>query len=226
MKIRRLCQAGLFLIGVVGLAAYLRGTVVRTYLVNGVSMEPSLLEGDLLLVDRWSTRDVAEHGSFSDHSIIRRGDIVVIRIGPGSGGVIAKRVIGLPGDTVSMDAGRVLVNGRRLEERYKTRVDTSRTATLMMEWQSDFLADVGDRARYFPTSSDWGPLYVPSDRLFVLGDNRPQSVDSRELGMAKPASLIGIARLVLGSHDGSCCRPRDVISGVRWERFGLSVSRL
>jgi signal peptidase I len=118
--------------------------VIQNTVVEGSSMHPNFQDSEHLLVNKLAYRT---HGP-------ERGDVVVFRsAGPGSKDFI-KRIIGLPGETVSLENGRVYIDGQRLEE----------------PWQPSF-----DRSDY--------PRYkVPEGHYFVLGDNRGNSNDSRVFG--------------------------------------------
>ena len=94
----------------------------------------------------------------------QRGDVVVFRVSPDSD-LLIKRVIGLPGDKVEIRSGRVIINGTNLNEPYLTQ----------------------------PTYGDYGPLDVPPLHVFVLGDNRGFSNDSRAFGPLPLDSIIGRA---------------------------------
>jgi signal peptidase I len=93
-----------------------------------------------------------------------RGDVVVFRISPNSD-LLIKRVVGLPGDRVEIRGGRVFINGELLDEPYLSQ----------------------------PTYGDYGPMDVPPLHLFVLGDNRGFSNDSRAFGPLPLDSVIGRA---------------------------------
>lgn len=137
--------------------------------------------------------------------------------------MIAKRVIGIPGDLVLMKDGIVHVNGRVVEEPYATATrERMDYASMAMIWQLEYLEAYGDPARYFPTLGNWGPLRIPSGRYFVLGDSRDHSIDSRELGLVSADDIVGRVDRVLWSHDGTCCDPIALLSGVRWERIGYA----
>jgi signal peptidase I len=98
----------------------------------------------------------------------RRGDIIVLRPPDAPGEIYLKRVIGLPAETVQVVAGVVLINGQALEEPWVLRP--------------------------FP-QSNWGPAKVGDNELFVLGDNRPGSRDSRYFGMLTDDRVVGRAFL-------------------------------
>lgn len=127
-------------------------------LVQSISMQPGLKEDDMVLVNRLAYR-------LGDP---KRGDIIVFTnpVNPEDVPYI-KRVIGLPGDTIRIDQGRVFVNGLVLREPYLDTV-TQRGG----EWR------------------------IPADSLFVMGDNRNNSSDSRQWGMVALASVIGRAEAI------------------------------
>ncbi len=142
------------------LTLIIRHFVVESFVVRGSSMEPSLHDGQRLLVSKFVYR----------YRQPRRGDIIVFR-SPVSSDDLIKRVIATPGERVEIVAGRVLVNGRELqdEERYILRRDVT---------------------------SNLGPQEVPPDKVFVLGDNRPNSEDSRYFGFVPMKSVKGKAIVV------------------------------
>lgn len=209
----------------------LRWFVARGFLVEGDSMEPTLYDGDFLLVNRAATGSVVGGIGWRipGYAIPKRNDVLVLRVGSGPGPrlLIAKRVVGLPGDRVGMRNGALWVNDRLVEEPFVTVPERHDEATIQMEWQIAHVDSDVDPARYFPTRGNWGPLRVPSGRYFVLGDRRDHSIDSRELGFVPFEDVVGRVDRVLLSHDGSCCRPAAILSGLRWERFmeGLSAGR-
>jgi len=135
-------------VGAVLVAALLvRAFVVHPDVVESTSMEPTLHGGDVVLV--------APAGLADRVTDLDRGDLVVARE-PGSGDVVVKRVVGLPGDVVEIQDAVTTVNGRVVDEPY---VDRSRIDGLY-----------------------YGPVTVPADTLLVFGDNRSRSIDSRGWG--------------------------------------------
>lgn len=160
-------------------------SVVLNFRVDGLSMEPNLDSGQMLLVNRqmyfhFDANDVLNILPFVDReeeNIVyplhppQRGDVVVFEppIGRTSKPYI-KRVIALPGETVTFRDGGVYVNGELLEEPYIQGTATS--------WPN------GDPSRQ---------VVVPEEHLFVLGDNRNNSTDSRSFGPISSESLIGKA---------------------------------
>ncbi|MBI2955022.1 MAG: signal peptidase I [Chloroflexi bacterium] len=148
---------------------------VRSY-IEGPSMEPTLHKGQVLLVSRLGisglTRQVyatarSEEPAASYGWVPPRGDIVTFVHPTDSQKVLIKRVIGLPGEEVSIRRGTMLINGRAIDEPYVVNHD----------------------ARYM------APQRVPLDSVFVLGDNRPASNDSRFFGPVPRSHLLGVAVL-------------------------------
>jgi signal peptidase I len=147
-----------------GLRVALAGTFVYTLLFNlsivrGNSMAPGIHDGDRILVEPWSY-------VVSD---VERGDVVVLRYPLDPSVDYIKRVIGLPGDRVTLAGGRVWVNGLLLDEPYVQSVDPAAYADVV----------------------------VTPGSYFVLGDNRPKSSDSREFGLVDATLLRGRVDLCL-----------------------------
>lgn len=140
------------------LTLVIRHFVVESFVVRGSSMEPSLHDGQRLLVSKFVYRFRPP----------RRGDIIVFR-SPVSRDDLIKRVIGTPGERVEVAAGRVLVDGKELREPYILRRDFA---------------------------SSLGPQEVPPGKLFVLGDNRPNSEDSRYFGFVSLNAVKGKAVVI------------------------------
>ena len=152
----------------VAVALLIQAFLVKPYRIPSASMEDTLLIGDRVLVDRISWR-------FSQPA---RGDIVVFHP-PFDGPVLIKRIIGLPGDEISLSGGSVSINGRRLDEPYVRRV-----------------AGRQEPSAPFSNGLPWSlqePYRVPAGSYFVMGDNRTDSGDSREFGPIKRGQFVGRA---------------------------------
>jgi signal peptidase I len=134
--------------------AVARPLAVETFRITTGSMLPALRPGDHVVVDRLTY-------GFED---VRRGDVIAFEDPERPGEVAIKRVVALPGDTIAIRAGTLLVNGRQQREAY-----------LVDRRTGDF----------------YGPTIVPAGHLFVLGDNRSRSVDSRFIGPIPADDLLG-----------------------------------
>lgn len=128
---------------------------IENYRIEGYSMEPNFHDGQFLLVSKIQYLV----------SPPQRGDVIVFRYPLNPKKNFIKRVIGLPGETVEVRAGKVFVNNVRIPERYPFN-----------------FADY-----------DWGPVTVGSEEYFVLGDNRPESSDSHSWGLLPTKDIIGKA---------------------------------
>lgn len=158
-------------------------TLVLNFRVDGSSMLPSLVNGEMLLVNRnsYNSYDLyslvdwlpgVEHAEAKEFTLFdgpNRGDVVVFNPPVSSDKPYIKRVIGLPGDTVEIKDGEVWVNGTQLEE--------------------DYLH--GDATDCQPRACD--PVIVPEGSVFVLGDNRSHSSDSRYFGTVEIPRIVGKA---------------------------------
>jgi signal peptidase I len=185
---------GLFvLVGViypVGSALLVRETVFEAFFVPARSMSPSVRQGDRVLANKLASR-----GAPPD-----RGKVVVFRA-PGQREMrYIKRVIGLPGDTVSLLGDDVYVNGKKLE---RDRVPPSRLSPMQAQVAGQVFTETSSGARYLVmldeqtgASTDFSEITVPEDTVFVLGDNRHHSRDSREFGCIPVGDLLGTVQYI------------------------------
>ena len=152
----------------VAVALLIQAFLVKPYRIPSESMENTLLIGDRVLVDRISWR-------FSEPV---RGDIVVFH-SPVPGPVLIKRIIGMPGDKISLSGGSVYVNGSKLDEPYVRTINGKAVPS-----------------EPFDNGLPWSlqqPYTVPAGSYFMMGDNRIDSGDSREFGPVPRAQLVGRA---------------------------------
>jgi signal peptidase I len=179
-------------------------------------MRPTILEGDVVLVNRLAydfklplTEIVIGH--LGDP---RRGDIVTFS-SPKDGVRLIKRVIGLPGDVISMRNERLEVNG--LPVRYQL----LGTHTEELGGGQEFLAEeaLEQLGRGSSNAANFGPVTIPAGQYLMLGDNRDDSADSRYIGLVPRRLLIAKALRVLVSADFTA-HPH-----IRLERFGMSLYR-
>ena len=145
----------------------LQGTT-QSFLIDGSSMEPTLVQGERLLVNRFVY--FRSPGSlFGDENYLfagpQRGDIVVFHPPTGAETDFVKRIVGIPGDWIDLDGESVYVNGV----------------------VTDYVDQSTARRR-----EDY-PVQVPESEYFVLGDNRRVSVDSRNWGLVPAESIVGRA---------------------------------
>ncbi|HZT12782.1 MAG TPA: signal peptidase I [Candidatus Baltobacteraceae bacterium] len=137
------------------LAVLVLAFFMRTPQVSGLSMAPHIASGEIVLIDTMAYRLHAP----------ARGDIIAFRHEGDTSEIFIKRIIGLPGDRVQIDRGRVIRNGAVLNEPYVA----------------------------YPDSRSFAPVVVPADSLYVLGDNRAASDDSRFWGFVPRSDVLGKA---------------------------------
>jgi len=168
------------------------------------SMRPTILEGDVVLVDRlaYDLRIPLTDVVLARLGEPQRGDIVTFT-SPANGMRLIKRIVGVPGDVVEMRDNRLVVNGE--EARYialGTEPRAGRHGAALRELE----AVAGDErvVQWLPgarSRSSFGPVTVPPDQYLMLGDNRDDSEDSRYIGFVPRDQLIARATRVLVSAD-------------------------
>ncbi len=219
---------GAFALAVLALAFGVRAVVAQPFHISGVSMAPTLLAGDYVLVNKtayrggpWARLMSAIPGAdaLAPTAAPRHGDIVVFRNARDEGRVYVKRVVGVPGDTVALKAGLVVLNGRALPQdalgAYAGQDARGRDVTMIAHTET--VPDPGEGGRRHtifhyqyegaPAGvDDMAPVTVPQDALFVLGDNRDDSIDSRRadrMGFVPMEAVIGRAeRVVVSTTPG------------------------
>lgn len=210
--------------------AFLLFLVIRTFVVEAFkiptsSMENTLLVGDFLLVNK------AVYGAEIPGTGIRlpafdephRGDVVVFNPPHEPAKNYVKRLVGIPGDTLEMHDKRLFINGTPFREPYARYEDRGGDAVHPdMRWQSNHLI-AGPSQTYHPTRDNWGPIVIPDDRFFVLGDNRDNSEDSRYWGFVPRESIRGRPWLVYYSFDPARSSRLPWLGSVRWDRIGNAI---
>jgi len=136
--------------------------VMQPHKIKGASMMPNFPDGEYLLTDKVTYR-------FNEP---KRGDVIVFEAPTNNGEEFIKRIIGLPGDKVSIKNGAVFINGKKLIEPYLP---------------GNFYTSGGKFLK------EGGEVLVPEGKFFVLGDNRPHSSDSRAFGFISKDKITGRA---------------------------------
>ncbi len=157
----------------VGLAMIIRFFLFEPYLVEGSSMDPTLHDGDRLFVNK-TLKFIGE---------IEKGDIVIID-GEEEDIRYVKRIIGLPGDKVRAEKGQVFVNDQPIEEPYlaKNREEAEQLGMML--------------------TGDFDEVEVPDGSYFVMGDNRLNSMDSRNgLGLIESSRILGKSEFIFFPFD-------------------------
>ena len=203
----------------------LRTFVIQTFTITSGSMENTLLVGDFLVLSK-SAYGATIPGTgvqLPGYSEPHRGDVVVFR-GHHEPIDLVKRLIGMPGDTLSMHDATLFINGIAQVEPYVKHIDPASDGYMdWMAWQSDYLAPGVDPAQYRPTRDNWGPIVVPAERYFMMGDNRDESLDSRYWGFVEPSWIKGRATFLYFSYDRDAFGGIPFVSHVRWSRIGERI---
>lgn len=173
------------------------------------SMNPTIIEGDRVLVDKhaFGLRVPFTHLHLTTGGRPARGDIVVFD-SPATGTSLVKRVIGLPGDIVALDGEELIINGVRTQYangdvshlRDLLAVTDAQDPIVLRERLPGAEHDVLLLPRRAARSS-FGPIRIPADRYLMLGDNRDNSADSRYFGLVPRENIVGRASRVVVSLD-------------------------
>jgi len=207
--------------------------IIRTFLLEAFqipsgSMERTLLVGDFLFVNKavYGAQIPGTSARLPGFNTPRRGDVIVFAYPKDPSLSYVKRVVGAPGDIVEMRIGQVYVNGRALEEPYVQRQDPLHDGfDPKFNWQREYLVppSVEQRRGYHPTRDTWGPLRVPMDKYFVLGDNRDNSEDSRYWGFVDVSAVKGRPLVVYFSYERGTHDALPWLTDIRWSRLGSLI---
>jgi signal peptidase I len=180
---------------------YVRSHIVEPFRIPSQSMAPGIVRGDFLFADKRVNCPGCRHETAP-------GDVALFVFPDNRGMVFIKRVIGMPGDTIEIDGAAVRRNGKPLTVRSTdmpdggvTVVERGAHGEYEVQWDR---ADGGSRT-----------FEVPHGHVFVMGDNRSHSRDSRSVGTIPLTDVIGVARSVWLSLDNDM--------EIRWERMGRRV---
>lgn len=201
----------------------LRSFLVEAFRIPSASMENTLLVGDFLFVDKASFGGELEIPLTGFHccrlpsfSAPKRDQVVVFRSVEDSTPNlnIVKRLIGMPGDTLQMVHDTVIRNGQRLDEPYALHTGAAPDSMYWGQIRALQLPQyVGrDPNHYRPTTHDWGPIVVPPQHYWVMGDNRDESYDSRFWGFLPRAHIRGRPLII---YMSVATRPFRI----RWNRL-------
>jgi len=182
------------LVGAVILALYVRAFIFQAFKIPTGSMEPNLLIGDHLLVDKLvfsPSLGRVEDLLFAKRPI-SRGDVLVFKFPEDPTRDFIKRVIGLPGETFEIQDKQVLINGNALVESYAHFLEPPLKRT-----DPDY-GLVGEDIR-----DNFGPQKIPAGQLMMMGDNRDNSRDSRFWGTLPLSQVKGRAVVVYWSYEAS-----------------------
>lgn len=174
------------------IALFVTTYVVHPMTVPTPSMEPTILVGDRLLIDKFTFRNaLLDPLGFTPAHEVKRGDIVVFKFPDDPEVLYVKRAVGLPGETLEIRNKVVYINGEALEEPYKFHKDLEVQGR---RGNPHFLSFDSQR-------DNFGPVQVPEDSYFMMGDNRDDSADSRYFGFLQREYIVGRPLIVFWSYE-------------------------
>jgi signal peptidase I len=206
--------------------------IIRTFLVEAFkipsgSMENTLQVGDFLLVNKlvYGAEVPFTHKRLPRLRSPQRGDVIVFEYPEDISKNFVKRLIGVPGDTVQMIAGRLVRNGVGLTEGYAEHTEPFLDPAFEdFGWQREYLiGSAASAAQYLPSRNNWGPLLVPEGKYFVLGDNRDNSLDSRYWGFVADSLVKGRPFVVYYSYSPDSVDTFAWLTHIRWTRLGERI---
>jgi len=182
------------------LALFIRTFIVQAFKIPSGSMIPTLQIGDHILVNKlaYGVRMPFLEDYIVEFSEPRRDDVIVFIFPEDRSKDFIKRVAGVAGDSVEIRDKRVMINGKQIADPHAH-----------FEGDDPQTAGLANR-------DDYGPRIVPEDHVFVMGDNRDRSYDSRFWGYVHLDEIRGKAFLIYWSWDGTD-------RWVRWERLGSLI---
>jgi signal peptidase I len=217
-----------------------RQTLAEAFRIPSGSMEPTLLVGDWLFVNKLR---LGPHIPFTNQSLPgyaspKRGDVTVfisppqdlaIRISPDEiTPTLVKRIVGVGGDTLVMRHGQLMVNGHAVASPNSFVLPDSLAdqPQAVFSWQHRI--EIRDSRFGAPVSApslhEWGPIVVPYGAFFMMGDNRDNSVDSRYYGPVPRANLRGTPMFVYYSYDpNGGVEYFRAVTAIRWRRLGTWI---
>ncbi|HOG18311.1 MAG TPA: signal peptidase I [Syntrophales bacterium] len=179
------------------IAFFIRTFIVQAFKIPSGSMKPTLQIGDHILVNKfiYGVKIPLLRSTLIPVTEPKRGDIVVFIYPEDRSKDFIKRLIGVAGDTVEIRNKTILLNGNPYEDLYGVYTD-------------DVVIPAAMQKR-----DNFGPVTVPPGKIFVMGDNRDQSYDSRFFGFVDLKDVMGKAMIIYWSWNGE-------ESSVRWSRIG------
>jgi len=206
---------------------FVRAFLVEAFKIPSGSMERTLLVGDFLLVNKlvygaevpWTGKHLPALRQ------PERGDVVVFQWPEDPTKNFVKRLVGVPGDTLAMRDGMLIVNGVSQREQYVTHTDPGADPSgEEFRWQINHLVRTAEaRDGSHPSRNNWGPLIVPPESYFVLGDNRDNSLDSRYWGFVPDSLIRGRPMFVYYSYAPDPAHGLAWLTEIRWHRLGERI---
>jgi signal peptidase I len=231
----------------IGVALTIRWAFMEAYVIPSQSMLPSLLINDHIFVNKsvygirfpFSEKWLVEFGK------PQRGEVIVFKYPRDLSTFYIKRVVGVPGDKIYYEDGKLFINDKEMPKvpankpgqfSYVRDVDLQSNGEMPFETKADFEHYIENidglkhdvllrKGEYLQDRNDYGPIYVPEGQLFVMGDNRNRSSDSRAWNFVPYEYVLGRAMFVWLSCEemlpivSVLCNPLTI----RWSRLLHSV---
>jgi signal peptidase I len=186
------------------IALFIRAFIVQAFKIPSSSMEPTLLVGDHLLVNKfiygvripYSDNIFGKSKKFFEWKKPQRGDVIVFIFPKDRSKDFIKRVVGTEGEKVAIIHNKIYINDKMIDD----------------PW--------GDFRMPRSSIEEYGPVKVPEGFLFVMGDNRDNSQDSRFWGFVNINEVKGKAFIVYFSWDSNA---QKLLNMIRWDRFGKRI---
>lgn len=206
-------------------ALFIRQFVAEPFKIPSGSMIPTLTIGDHLFVNKFV---YGPRIPFTDSRLFtgkepKRGEVIVFKYPKDESKNYIKRVVGLQGDKIEIKKGKLLINDQPV---LITEQETNDEKEQNVRWPfsgkpkllEEQLGTVKHSIQYLEDQSgkNFGPVLVPKESVFVMGDNRDNSQDGRVWGFVKYNKILGRALIIYWSWDGND-------RWVRWERIGSLI---
>ena len=220
------------LLGALAIFLVIRTFLVEAFRIPSGSMEPTLLIGDFLFVNKliYGPRIPFTGLSLPGYAEPRRGEVVIYTSPDERDGnpTVVKRIVGVAGDTLFMRDGLLHVDGIPQRQGYAaiTEPEFLDESSPDFEWQKQ----VGLKQSRFgpaptePTHDNWGPFVVPPGHFFTLGDSRYNSKDARYYGFVPRENVRGRPLFIYFSYDAEDPdSPIPWLTDIRWGRIGDGI---
>ncbi len=186
------------------LALFIRSFIIQAFKIPSGSMLPTLKVGDYLLVNKfiYGIKNPINGSMLVPVSTPERGDIVVFRYPKDPSIDYIKRVVGIPGDTITMKDKQLFINGEKAADPHA------------------WISNPEILPKEESVRDNFGPIIVPKGHIFVMGDNRDNSYDSRFWGFVDEKDILGQAFVLYWSWDMK--KPLlsfDRLKSIRWGRI-------
>jgi signal peptidase I len=197
---------------------FLRSFLYEPFRIPSGSLEPTLLVGDFVLVNKYDygVRLPVSHNKIFQNHEPKRGDIFVFRFPPNPKINIIKRVIGVPGDHIRYTDKTLYINDKEVPQTLKettTRIDEEgNTQSVLLKEENLFGVKHTIYQNPNVASDDFAGIVVPDGMYFAMGDNRDDSADSRYWGFVPESNIVGNAVLTWMSWDSKDYK-------IRWNRL-------